>query len=155
MTDIKLYRKRYIPDELVYLKDDEILVFDDERIITRWEVLKPRKDFCCGLSCYFLKDGFKISKFLDKDGKIVYWYCDIIDYEVNGKEYIFKDLLIDVIVYENGFVKVVDLDETAKALRENILEKEVIAKSIERVSNLLNIIYDGHFEEYKKFLDVI
>lgn len=154
MENIKLYRRRYIPDELIYLRNDEVLSVDDEKIVTRWNVLTPRHDFTHGVSCYFIKEGFKVSKFLDKDGNILYWYCDIIETEINNDatSYTFNDLLIDVIVNEDGFVKVVDLDEVGKALREKIISEELIIKAMERVSNLLNIIYGGDFKNYTKYI---
>ena len=74
----KLIRKRLIPFESVLLKDDRIVHMEDGLIVTHWDVLKPRKDFQKGISCYFLKEGYKISRFMDKDGNLVYFYCDII-----------------------------------------------------------------------------
>ncbi|MDO5388595.1 MAG: DUF402 domain-containing protein [Clostridia bacterium] len=148
--DIKLYRRRFIPDEIIYLKDDEIISIDNEKAVTKWNVLNPRHDFTHGVSCYFIKEGFKISKFLDENDNIVYWYCDIIDTDIsdNGKTYVFKDLLIDVIVYENGFVKVVDLEEIGTALKSKIISDELIIKAMERADRLLNIIYGDRFKEY-------
>lgn len=154
MKEIKLYRRRYIPDELVYLKDDEIVSADEHRVITRWRVLKPRKDFSHGASCYFIDEGIKVSKFLNDEGKIVYWYCDIIDTEISSdrKTYTFNDLLIDVIVYENGFVKVMDLAETGEALRRGLIGTELMIKAAERAGHLLDVIYKGSFEEYIKYI---
>ena len=60
---MQIYRKRLIPDECILLKDDEILEIDEDYIVTKWKTLKPRRDFSHGYSCYFLKLGFKISKF--------------------------------------------------------------------------------------------
>ena len=44
---------------------------------------------------------------------MLFWYCDIVDhtFDTATDTYIFTDLLVDVIVYPDGFVKVVDLDE--------------------------------------------
>ena len=58
-----LYRKCMIPEECVLLKDDEILEITDDIIITRWNTLKPKRELHHGFSCYFLKHGFKVSKF--------------------------------------------------------------------------------------------
>lgn len=157
MENIKLYRRRYIPDELIYLKNDEIIFADDEKVITKWNVLTPRHDFTHGVSCYFIKEGFKVSKFLDKNNKILYWYCDIIETDINEdkSKYTFNDLLIDVIVYENGFVKVVDLDEVGRALSEKLLSETLIIKAMERVNNLLNIIYSGNFNAYIRYIEEV
>ena len=56
MEPVHLYRRRYMPDEIVELKDDEILHIDDEIIVTKWNVLKPRKDIDHGISIYYMKN---------------------------------------------------------------------------------------------------
>ena len=63
-----LYRKRIIPEEIILLDKDEILYSDDSHIITRWNTIKPKKILHHGSSCYFLKEGFKVSKFYREDG---------------------------------------------------------------------------------------
>ena len=115
METIHLYRRRYMPDETVELKDDLILYRDDNILVTKWNILKPRKDIDHGISVYYMKDGFKISKVFDANDKLVYWYCDIIETEYRPEEntYIFHDLLIDVLIYPDKHVEVVDLDEFA------------------------------------------
>ena len=133
---IRLYRRRFIPDETVFLKDDEILLYNDEVIVTRWTALKPRDDFARGLSCYFLNKGMKVSKFFDSNGGLVYYYCDIIETVFNaGKNsYCFNDLLIDVIVYKDGSVRVCDLGEVPDrrgAARAEGLIGSLDTKSIE------------------------
>ena len=48
MNKIQLFRRRYIPDEIKELKDDIVLSADDKMILTKWNVLKPRKDIARG-----------------------------------------------------------------------------------------------------------
>ena len=43
MSDVKLYRKRIIPEECILLEDDEILYLDQEVIITKWNTIHPKK----------------------------------------------------------------------------------------------------------------
>ncbi len=145
-SDIRLYRKRIIPDECIPLKDDKILYMDSGRIITSWKTLRRKDGFDNGYSCYFLKEGYKVSRFL-KGNELVYWYCDIIDYVYDEKEnsYTFRDLLADVIVYPDGFVKVVDLDEFEKALDRGSLTVSDVKAALRSLSNLLNTIYGGNF----------
>ena len=69
MPDPILYRKRLIPEECVLLKDDVILLCNEDIIITQWKALKPKKDLHHGYSCYFLKEGYKVSKFYRRDGR--------------------------------------------------------------------------------------
>lgn len=151
---MKLYRKRLIPEEIVELKQDTIVYQDEEKIITRWQVIRPRTDFSHGASCYFLKEGFKVSKFLRQDGSLKCWYCDIIQYEETDEGgYIFTDLLADVIVEEDGRMQVVDMDELAEAFERELITKEELCRTLRQLNRLLEKIYDGEFEEYKKLLD--
>ena len=148
----KLYRRRYIPDEKLLLKNDIIVTIDDEKVVTKWNVLSPVHPFTHGASCYYLKEGFKVSKFLDDNDELVYWYCDIIEtqYDVAEDAYTFNDLLIDIIIEKDGTVKVVDLDEIAEALEKDILDKEMVIKAVNRASKLLDIIYSNKFDKYKQ-----
>lgn len=150
--ELKLYRKRFIPEEIIFLKDDKILYFDEDVIITKWNVLKPRKDFERGYSCYFLKKGFKVSKFIDKEGNLFYYYCDIIEtnYIEEENTFIFMDLLADVIVYENGFVKVVDIGEITDALNQNLITLELAKSALKYLDELLTIIYAENFKNLIK-----
>ncbi len=143
-----LYRKRIIPEECILLKDDRILYQDEETIVTAWHSLKPRKDLHHGYSCYFLKKGCKISKFYREDNSLLYWYCDIVehDYRSETNTYVFTDLLVDVIIYPDGFVKVVDVDELVTALNENLISEDTLKKSLLSLSSLLDIIYSGSFD---------
>ncbi|HIT88038.1 MAG TPA: DUF402 domain-containing protein [Candidatus Coprocola pullicola] len=147
--NLKLYRKRLIPLETVLLKDDKILFCNEEMLVTKWNVLKPRHDFERGISCYFLKEGYKVSRFFDKEYKMVYDYCDIIETEFLKEmdTYIFTDLLADVLIYENGFVKVVDLAEIAQALERGLLSLELAKKALYRLDNLLCMIYANDLKQ--------
>ena len=115
MKQIRLFRRRYLPDEMIELKDDEILSISENLIVTRWDVLKPRKDIARGYSAYFLQQGVKLSKVYDPSGNLVYWYCDIVKPVIDktAGTYVFHDLMIDVLIYPDGSVQVVDLDEFA------------------------------------------
>lgn len=141
----KIYRRRYIPDEIIYLKDDEIVFIDDKRVVTKWNVIHPRHDFSNGLSCYFIEEGYKISKFMNDEGKLVYYYCDIIDtvYDKEQNTYNFSDLLADVIIYPDGKIKVVDIEEIADALDMGIIDCDMAKKALRRLGKLLDIVYSG------------
>lgn len=152
MADPILYRKRLIPDECVLLKDDIVLYRDDQIIVTEWHSLKPRKDLHHGCSCYYLSEGIKVSRFYREDDSLIFWYCDIVDYnyEETTDTYIVTDLLADVIVYPDGFVKVVDLDELVTARRSEILSENMLDAALLRLDHLLKIIYNGHFSKLQK-----
>lgn len=151
MQDLKLFRKRIIPDECIFLKDDIILHSDEEIIVTKWNVIRPKRDLHHGYSCYFLKEGFKVSKFYKEDDSLLYWYCDIVDYTYQEKEnaLIATDLLADVAVLPDGAVRVVDLDELAEVLDSGALSVPLIRLALLRLNRLLGIIYSGHFDQLK------
>jgi len=148
IKDLKLYRKRIIPDECILLKDDQILEVTETKIITKWNVLKPRRDFHHGYSCYFLKLGYKISKFYREDNSLLYWYCDIVDYLYNEAEHslVVTDLLADVVIYPDGYSRVLDINELAVALEKNLCAPALITQALRKLDSLLNLIYDDKFD---------
>lgn len=155
MEKPELYRKRIIPAECVHLKDDEIIYWDERVIVTRWRALHPKKDLHHGYSCYYLKEGYKVSKFLKEDDTLMYWYCDITDFEKidDSNNWVFRDLLADVLVYPDGFVKVVDLDEFEEALENGSITVEDIKKALKSLDKLLKIIYSGDFDKLTDEID--
>ena len=148
MSRPRLFRRRFIPDENIELKDDMILALEPNLIITSWNVLKPRRDISRGVSAYFIDKGIKVSKVFDNAGQMVYWYCDIIETHYDEKEniYTFNDLLIDVVVYPDGQVEVLDMDEFADAIG-------TIAHAMRATDDLLHTIYAGEFEKYTHYID--
>ena len=133
-----LYRKRLIPDECICLSNDTIIRCNENEIITSWQTLRPKNEFASGFSYYVLDKGWKISKFISKDGELVYT---------------FTDLLADVIIKNDGSVNVVDLDELADALRDNIISKNMMIDALYKLDNLLTCINTGKFQKYLEILD--
>ena len=121
----KIYRRRVIPAECLLLKDDTIVHQDSEVVITKWNTLNPKTSFSHGSSCYFLTD----------------------------RSLIVTDLLADVIVHPVGAVKVVDLDELAEAMEQNLITKEQTAHCLRSLNRLLSLIYQGRFGDLQNRLN--
>lgn len=155
MNETRIYRKRIIPQECILLENDILLHRDPEVIITKWETIRPKKTLHHGYSCYFLERGFKVSKFYDHQGQLISWYCDIIthSYDAASDTYVFTDLLVDVIVYPDGFVRVVDLDELADAARDGLITPEQMQLALRRTDKLLSLIYKGAFPKLQKYIE--
>ncbi len=155
MTHPTLYRKRILPQECIRLKDDVILTCSEDIILTKWNALKPKKDLHHGYSCYFLKEGYKVSQFLREDGSLLYWYCDIVEYLPDPASHSLTslDLLADVIIYPDGYVKVMDLDELVTTLDQGALTQDLLKKCLTRLNNLLQIIYAGNFHTLQKYIE--
>lgn len=151
MHQLSLYRRRFIPDETVHLKDDIILVSEDNLIITKWHPLRRKKNMSGGISAYYINQGIKVSKIYKRDQQLLYWYCDIIQPKLGpvSNSLVFEDLLIDVVVYENGSIKILDLDELAEALELKLITQEDVKNALRILDHLLNIIYEGRFDEFK------
>lgn len=148
-----LYRKRLIPDECILL-NDLILRCDDTHIVTSWNALRARDDLHHGFSCYFLKEGFKLSRFCREDGSLLHWYFDIVEYDYQEATNVLTvtDLLADVIIEPDGFVKVVDLDELVQASDEGRISTETLKESLLKLNHLLTMIYSGKFPELQSYL---
>ncbi|MCQ2496120.1 MAG: DUF402 domain-containing protein [Lachnospiraceae bacterium] len=155
IEDLKLYRRRYIPEEFTPLINDTILKFEDDLLITKWKTLKPRQDFVGGISAFFFDKGWKVSKILDCENKVKYWYCDIIDVVKNEAEnsMTYEDLLFDVVVYPNGAIKVLDSDEAAEAYEKGLITKEQLLYGLRAMNELLTCIYRGRFDRLQAVID--
>ncbi len=151
MNISKLYRRRIIPSECLLLKDDEILEQNDEFLITRWNTLKPKPDFSHGCSCYFLREGVKVSKIYRTDDSLLYWYCDIVDYAFDRDKtsLTVTDLLADVIIHPDGYVEVLDLGELAEATERNLLTEKQMTLCLRRLDHLLTMIYRDKFDRFQ------
>ena len=140
-----LYRKRVIPNECIRLKDDIILQCDENTIVTSWSAIHPKPDLSHGYSCYYLKRGYKVSKFYRADSSLMYWYCDIVDY-VHGPEsgsLIVQDLLADVVIYPDGKIRILDLDELSEAFEKRLIDEKQLKKALTSLGNLMDAIYEN------------
>ena len=146
---MKLFRKRFIPNEIVDISSDEIVKITDSLIVTKWLPIHPRGDIFGGMSWTYFKDGYKISKFFDQDGNLLYYYCDIIDYDYDKEKnsYTFIDLLVDIKYYPDGKVEFLDFDELQKAFDENLIDANQFLKAIRTLNDLADKIYNGTFIE--------
>jgi predicted RNA-binding protein associated with RNAse of E/G family len=147
MTAPMLYRRRFIPNELIPLKDDIILVLEQDLIITKWVTLHPRKDIARGISAFYLDKGYKISKIYDSKDQVVYWYCDIIQAKKDREKntIIIEDLLVDVVLYEDGKIHIMDLNELSDALDQNLITQAETTYALRTLNSLLKTIYEGNF----------
>ena len=155
-VDIKLFRKRFIPAECIALDGDVIEEQNDEYILTSWHTINPKATFDHGSSCYLLKEGIKVSKFYRSDGSLLYWYCDIVEYEWNeaGDVLTVTDLLADLILYPDGRVKVLDLDELAEAMERDLITSEQMCLCLRRLNNLLTLIDRDKFDRLQAHLNL-
>ncbi len=150
----EIFRKRYIPAETVHLADDKILELKEKRVVTKWNALKPRKDISHGISAYIIDKGYKVSKIFDHNNKLVYWYCDIIrtiKYPDQSK-IIFEDLLLDVLIHNDGRSEILDLGELLNANANGVIPQALFFEALNKLNTLLDDIYSG---EIKQTLDLI
>lgn len=152
---LQLYRKRYIPAECIPLKEDVIVEQNEDFILTTWKTINPKTTFDHGSSCYLLKEGLKVSKFYRPDGTLLYWYCDIVDFEYNETENSLTviDLLADVVIYPDGRVKVMDLDELAEALEKKLITQEQLTAGLRQLNYLLTMIDRDKFDRLQAIMN--
>lgn len=150
-----IYRRRLIPAERILLKDDIIVEQNDEFIVTKWNTIRPKPGFSHGCSCYFLREGIKISKIYRADHSLLYWYCDIVDYSFDPADssLTVTDLLADVILYPDGRMEVVDLDELAEAMERGLITKEQMTTCLRNLNHLLTVIYRDKFDRLQSRLN--
>jgi protein associated with RNAse G/E len=140
-------RKRYIPFETVDISGDELISRSEDLLVTRWKPIKKRADISGGMSYTFLKEGYKVSKFLGPYGEFKYWYCDIIDVNYDEKEdkYTLTDLLLDVKILPDGSVIVLDIEEVAEAMEKGIITTEEACTALRKLAKVLELAYADKF----------
>ena len=106
---------------------------------------------------FLVNNLIKVSKIFNENGTLVYWYCDIIETIYNNKtnSFTFNDLLIDILIYPDGHVEVVDMDEFADAMESGILSNSTIAAALRNADSLLKTIYSGNFNKYTSYIENI
>lgn len=142
---MKIYRKRYIPNEIVDISNDKVLLLTDDILITEWLPINPRNDIAYGKSYTFLKKGWKISRFLNENKELICWYCDIIEAKIKDEEYTLIDLLIDVKIYPNGEYEILDLDELDEAVQKGLIDENKKQEALLKLEGLIDIIKKGKF----------
>ena len=157
MNELRLYRKRLIPNECILLKDDVIMHHSEDILVTTWNTLNPKTAFSHGCSCYFFNEGFKVSKFFRSDNSLLYYYCDIVEFDVNVDEnsLLVTDLLADVVIYPDGSHKVLDLDELADAYEQKLISSGQLTRSLRQLDKLLTTIQKGEFHTLLTKMDDI
>lgn len=145
-TDFNIYRRRYIPEENILLKKDVIYHISEDLILTSWTALKERTDMAGGLSAYYPKLGVKVSKKITADGDLLYWYNDIMELIIEDRTITMNDMLLDILVYPDNTIKLVDADEFADAMETDLITKEQSIAAMRALSGLLNIIYEGSYD---------
>ena len=158
-TNLQLFRKRHIPEECVPLKKDTVLFLDDSRMITAWNVIKPRSDFASGVSLFDFEKHWKITRVAKADGSLYHWYCDIMrvqfseNKETDTTSCLMEDLLIDIVIEPDGSVHVLDLDEAAEAFERGLINGSDLTLALNAADTLLRIIRNGEFKEYQKIVE--
>lgn len=140
-------RRRYIPSEIVDISNDELLFRSESLLVTKWTTIKPRPDFYSGISFTFLDRGYKLGRFYDQNGRFLYWYCDIVEveYDQPADTYILNDLLVDIKIMPDNEVRLLDADELAQAMEEELISSEQACKALKTMDGLLRLIYAGSF----------
>ncbi len=153
-NNLRIYRRRFIPNELISLDSDEILHLDDEKLITRWNAIHPRNDFSSGVSAYFFKEGWKVSKIYDHNGNVLHWYCDIVEYlfDEAANSITCQDLLFDVVVSDNGRFKVLDCDEAAEAYENGLITGAQLCSALRSLHELMEVIYHDRFDRLQAII---
>lgn len=150
---MKFYRKRYVPNEIVDISNDNIKKSTKYSLITSWVPIKPREDFDRGISYYDISNGWKISKVYLGE-KFIYYYCDIINTsKVCKDEYIFTDLLVDIVIYPDARIKILDMDELIEAYENNIIDKKTLHEAIFKLENLIKNITNKGIEKIVKEIE--
>ncbi len=75
----------------------------------------------------------------------MYWYCDIVDYQKGPEEnsILVLDLLADVVIYPDGKIRILDLDELSEAFEKKLIDESQLKKALLNLNDLLDALYEN------------
>lgn len=152
----RIYRKRFIPLELISLDKDTILHLDDKIMVSQWNTIHPKHDLSHGSSLFMFDKGYKISKFYSHNNSLLYYYCDIVTFEKDtaNNSLIICDLLADIIIKNDGSYEILDLDELGDALMQGLIDDSTVSDALHKLNNLIQDIKSGAIHEYLDILEL-
>ena len=151
---MRLFYKRLAPVRINEMRDDTIVHADDDIIITKWHTPRPKAEFTHGASCYFINEGYKVSKFYGEGNEFKFYYCDIITVHTeDNDDIICTDLLLDVIVEKDGRSRILDIDEAIEAHKTGQITTCELTGALDSLDRLLKIIYSGNFSNLTQYVD--
>lgn len=140
--NFRIYRKRYIPDEIVDISDDKMLRFENNILVTKWNTIKPRNDFSWGVSFAYLEEGYKISRFYNEKDEFLFWYIDFVEahWNQNSDELTLIDLLVDVKIFPDGSWRVLDREELEDCKEKEKITLEQYKKALRSLEKIINML---------------
>ena len=60
---------------------------------------------------------------------------------------------MDVVVYDDGRIKVLDADELADAIEQSLIPKEYGVLALRNMNSLLELIYNNRFIEIQRLMN--
>ena len=151
---MEIYRNRLsLPPKQTRLHD-KVVYADTKIVLTRWTPINPRLDFACGCSCYYLDTNYKIGKFFDKGGSFLFYYCDMVRYEISPGKLTYYDLLLDIHVYPDMTTyKVLDIDELVECYQNGGISLDDMMAALLTMDTILSHIHNKTFGDIVKPLD--
>lgn len=130
------------------LLNDVMIYRDKKLLVVRWKTINEKTEFAKGISFYFAEEKIKISALYKENGDFVKYYCEVVEVDYNNDihKYIFRDLIVDVNLYENGKYEVLDEDQLNDALKDKKNDKVTPDKSDEILAvkdDILRKIHEG------------
>jgi len=143
----KIYRKRYVPDEIIDISGDEILYNNGSIIVTKWKPIHKRSDFSGGISFAFISEGYKIGYFYGQNKEFLFWYIDIIETEFDeaNNSLTLIDLLADVKIFPDGSHVVLDLDELEESHEKGLINNRQYELALVNLKKVTDMIEQGSY----------
>jgi hypothetical protein len=137
-------RERVYSGKINVLDSDTMIYRDSELLVVRWDTINKKNEFAKGVSFYIPQDKIKISALYLENGDFVKYYCEAVEveYKEESDKYIFRDLIVDVDVFEGGKAVVRDEDELEDALKRGIVTQakvDEILKVRDKILYLLKV----------------
>lgn len=143
----KLLKHKLVPPSSEDISGDEVLYFDLDFLVTRWKPAKSNMNIGAAVSLLCVKSGVQISKKYNREGKFVYYYCDMVKTHWDPETETFEvtDLIADLIVFPDSELRLIDLEEFQEAYQSKVIDTEEFEFTKKCLLDITDKVICGNF----------
>lgn len=146
---MSIYKHKLVPQETQDITQDHWIYRDEHWMLSTWSPAHSDMKVVKAVSIFDLEHGWQLSQKFDAQGQLKYWYCDIIaSYSQDGDLHI-VDLILDVVLFPDGVIQVVDMPEFQNYVPQTPQEVEWLETAPTKLQTLIHQILLNDFPSGK------
>ena len=134
---VKIIKHKLCPYESQDITNDHWHHISEDLLISTWNPVESEMQVASVLSIFELSKGVQISKKFNAQGQLKYWYCDLIAARYEDEALHITDLILDLVIFPDGVLQVIDVSEYQKYTPQSPWETKVLKEAPKNLSYLM------------------